>query len=223
MGIALDTSDPVEKRDAEMPVSGDAPAGPPEAPGPGRRDAVPAPDVDRAALLGAALAAVVALSFGSAGEWDWLATAVGLALLTVITVFFRLDGRAAPVRRAELAAFAAVAALCATLVVAAPVQSALQWFTPVGRTCAAAGAVADAVALDTGRERLAAAVAAGRFRPGDPAVPDDGTLRTAAAETGRTAEAECLGAATSRWLWVPAVILAAGVFLMTDRRAARRR
>jgi hypothetical protein len=40
--------------------------------------------VDRAALLGTALAAVVALSFGGQGEWDWLGAASGIALLAVL-------------------------------------------------------------------------------------------------------------------------------------------
>ena len=52
-------------------------------------------DVDRAALLGTALAAVVALSFSGQGEWDWLGAAAGIALLVVLGAFFRLPPRPA--------------------------------------------------------------------------------------------------------------------------------
>ena len=40
----------------------------------------PVREIDRAALLGGALAAVVALTFGGNGEWAWLATCAGFAL-----------------------------------------------------------------------------------------------------------------------------------------------
>src|SRR4051794_11005198 len=54
-------------------------------------------DVDRAALLGTALAAVVALSFSGQGEWDWLGATAGIALLVVLGAFFRLPpGRGGP-------------------------------------------------------------------------------------------------------------------------------
>ena len=63
-----------------------------ETPGPvGGADLPPGTrDVDRAALLGTALAAVVALSFSGQGQWDWLGAAAGIALLVVLGAFFRL-------------------------------------------------------------------------------------------------------------------------------------
>src|SRR3954462_8294877 len=47
-------------------------------------------DVDRAALLGTALAAVVALSFSGQGQWDWLGGNAGGALVVGLGGFFRL-------------------------------------------------------------------------------------------------------------------------------------
>src|SRR4051794_2641896 len=102
-------------------------------------------DVDRATLLGTALAAVVALSFSGQGEWDWLGAGAGIALLVVLGAFFRLPaGRQGltPGLRGELAAVSVVAALAATLVIAPVLQAFLAATTDDGRTCRASAAVA---------------------------------------------------------------------------------
>ncbi|NEM06169.1 hypothetical protein [Geodermatophilus normandii] len=164
-------------------------------------------DVDRAALLGTALAAVVALTFGGQGEWDWLAAATGIALLLVLAAFFRLPAGVAPTPRvrAELAAVSAVAALAATLVLAPVLQAALD-ATDAGRTCRASAAVAaGALESDEARQR-GAEVAVAR---GDAEGPASEALSRAARDEERTVLGNCLGTLTSRWLWAPAAALAA--------------
>jgi hypothetical protein len=198
-------------------------AGPGPAPGtaPVRRD------VDQAAVLGTALAAVVALGFGGAGEWDWLATVTGLALLAVLSAFVHLPAPTAPAVRAhlQLAALSAVTALAATLVVAAPVQAVLAAASDGGRTCRVSAAVAAGTVRADAAQRRGAQVAVGAPADGpaaDGAAVEDALAR-AAAEERRTVLGECLGALTSRWLWVPATVLAVAVFTATGlrRRAAR--
>ena len=166
-------------------------------------------DVDRAALLGTALAAVVALSFSGQGEWDWLGAAAGIALLVVLGAFFRLPpGRQALTPRllAELAAVSVVAALAATLVIA-PVLQALLAATDAGRTCRASAAVAaGALASDGTRQRGADLAVSG----GDAGVPTaTDALSRAAQDERRTVMGNCIGDATSRWLWAPAMGMAA--------------
>jgi hypothetical protein len=163
---------------------------------------------DRAALLGTTLAAVVALTFGGSGPWDWVASAVGLALLAVLIGFFRLPSAAdgERVRRRELFALSAVAALCATLVLATPLQLLLEVATPVGPTCAATGEVAAASARDTGRS----------------ASLSEQDLASAAAEASRSAEGTCLGAAANHWLWVPPIALVGLIFVGTNQWVNRR-
>jgi hypothetical protein len=164
-------------------------------------------DVDRAALLGTALAAVVALSFGGQGEWDWLGAASGIALLAVLAAFFRLPaGRGlTPGLRGELAAVSAVAALAATLVIAPLLQGFLATTTDAGRTCRASAAVAGgALESDENRQR-GAQLAVSR---GDAGVATAASPR--ASRDGRpTVLGDCLGAITSRWLWAPAAGMAA--------------
>jgi hypothetical protein len=46
-------------------------------------------------------------------------------------------------------------------------------------------------------------------------------LTRAAAEEREAVLGDCLGALTSRWLWAPAVVLAAGVFAAAGRRVRR--
>jgi hypothetical protein len=170
-------------------------------------------DVDRAALLGAALAATVALTFGGEGEWDWLAAGVGVALLAVLGAFFRLPhGPRPPGALAEIAAMSAVAALAATLVAAAPLQAVLAERTAEGRGCRAAAAVAAAVVLLDERHRQGAELAAERLAAeGRQSTPDE--VHALAAEHERRAVlGACLGAATSRILWLPALIFGLAVF-----------
>ncbi len=164
--------------------------------------------IDRAALLGTTLAAVVALTFGGSGPWDWVATAVGLALLAVLIGYYRLppDADEGHLRRRELMALSAVAALCTTLVVATPLQLILESATPVGETCAATG-------------RVAAAGVRGDERHRGVSETD---LAMAADEAAATAEGACLGAAANAWLWAPAVGFAGLIFLGTRRRARGR-
>ncbi len=164
--------------------------------------------IDRAALLGTTLAAVVALTFGGSGPWDWVATAVGLALLAVLAGYYRLPSGsdAAHLRRREALAMSAVAALCATLVVATPLQLFLESATPVGERCAATGRVAAAGVRGDDRHR---------------GVPES-DLAKAADEAAATAEGACLGAAANAWLWVPAAGFAGLIFLGTSRWANRR-
>jgi hypothetical protein len=164
--------------------------------------------IDRAALLGATLAAVVALTFGGSGPWDWVATTVGLALLAVLVGYYRLpaasDGPRLQVR--EAMALSAVAALCATLVVATPLQLLLEWGTSVGERCAATGRVA-ATGL-RGDERYRG-------------VPE-ADLAAAADDAAATAEGNCLGAAANIWLWVPGAGFT-GLIFLGMRWAANRR
>lgn len=178
-------------------------------------------DVDRAALLGTALAAVVALSFGGQGEWDWLAAATGAALLLVLAAFFRLPGGGVPGSRvrAELAAVSAVAALAATLVLAPIIQTFIAATTDAGRTCRASAAVAaGTVEIDETRQR-GADVAVSR---GDAEGTASEALSRAAQDEQRTVLGNCLGAITSRWLWAPTAGLA-GVGYTLAWWLARRR
>lgn len=177
-------------------------------------------DVDRAALLGTALAAVVALTFGGQGPWDWLAAAAGIALLLVLGAFFRLPAGTGPSRRvrAELAAGSAVAALAATLVLAPVLQGALA-ATDAGRTCRASAAVAaGALESDETRQR-GADVAVAR---GDAEGPASAALSRAARDEERTVLGNCLGALTSRWLWVPAAVLAGTGYALAEWLTRRR-
>jgi hypothetical protein len=166
-------------------------------------------DVDRAALLGTALAAVVALSFGGQGEWDWLGAASGIALLAVLAAFFRLPaGRGlTPGLRGELAAVSAVAALAATLVIAPVVQALLSATTDAGRTCRASAAVAAGALESDGTRQRGAELAVSRGDAGVATATD--ALSRAAQDERRTVLGDCLGAITSRWLWVPAAGMAA--------------
>jgi len=179
-------------------------------------------DVDRAALLGAALAATVALTFGGEGEWDWLATSVGVALLAVLGAFFRLPRTSrTPSALAEIAALSAVAALAATLVAAAPLQAVISEQTAEGRGCRAAAAVASAVVLLDGQQRQGAMHAAERLAgEGHPATPQE-VHALAAEHQHRTVLGACLGAATSRVLWAPALIFGSAVFAVAWWRLRR--
>jgi hypothetical protein len=161
--------------------------------------------VDRAALLGAALAAVVALTFGGQGPWEWLASIAGVVLLAVLAAFFHLPAPGEAPHRRQLVAVSGVAALAAALVVATPLQLFLSEVTPIGDRCRASGVVAAAA--------LRAQDLGGLSGP---------VLDEAAAEAGTTAEGECLGAATNRWLWVPAAGFAVVMFGVGMRRSAGR-
>jgi hypothetical protein len=167
-------------------------------------------DVDRAALLGTALAAVVALSFSGQGEWDWLGAAAGIALLVVLGAFFRLPpGRLdlTPRLRGELAAVSVVAALAATLVIAPVLQAFLAATTDAGRTCRASAAVAAGALESDGTRRRGADLAVARGDAGVPTATD--ALSRAAQDERRTVMCDCIGDATSRWLWAPAAGMAA--------------
>ena len=167
-------------------------------------------DVDRAALLGTALAAVVALSFSGQGEWDWLGAAAGIALLVVLGAFFRLPpGRLdlTPRLRGELAAVSVVAALAATLVIAPVLQAFLAATTDAGRTCRASAAVAAGALESDGTRQRGADLAVARGDAGVPTATD--ALSRAAQDERRTVMGDCIGDATSRWLWAPAAGMAA--------------
>jgi hypothetical protein len=155
--------------------------------------------VDRAALLGTSLAAVVALTFGGRGPWEWLASVVGLALLAVLLGFFRFSpDEAVPWR--ERLALAAVGSLCATLVVAAPLQVVL--------STTSAGAFCHDVAAAAG------------LREGAGLPP--ALARRAAAQAAATADGDCLGSVTNGWLWAPALLLAALGFVVATLVSRRR-
>jgi hypothetical protein len=79
--------------------------------------------VDQAALMGAALAAIVALVV-SPGEFGNLSSIIGATLLCVILAFYRLELRLEHFLRAIFrgAAPAAVTGLCACLLISWPVQ-----------------------------------------------------------------------------------------------------
>lgn len=196
--------------------------GGPHDPGSGARPAPGSGGVDRAALLGTAMAAVVALTFGAQGEWDWLAACAGLALLAVLAAFFRLPAGKSPRDvDAELAALAAVTALAGVLVVAAPLQAVLAAGTAEGRECRAAGAVAAAVVHED-PVHVAAAARAAPLLGGDEPVGAEQVLAGAAADAGRNVEGVCLGAITSRVLWAPALLIAVAVFAVARWRLRRR-
>jgi hypothetical protein len=167
-------------------------------------------DVDRAALLGTALAAVVALSFSGEGEWDWLGAAAGIALLVVLGAFFRLPAERqglAPGVLGELAAVSVVAALAATLVIAPVLQAFLAAATDAGRTCRASAAVAaGALESDAARQR-GAELAVSKGDAGVATATD--ALSRAAQDERRTVMGDCIGDVTSRWLWAPAAGVAA--------------
>jgi hypothetical protein len=80
--------------------------------------------VDEAALMGAALAAIVALVV-SPGEYGKLSSMIGATLLFVILAFYRLELRPGSPFRAFFrgAALAAVTGLCACLLISWPVQN----------------------------------------------------------------------------------------------------
>jgi hypothetical protein len=167
-------------------------------------------DVDRAALLGTALAAVVALSFSGQGEWDWLGAGAGIALLVVLGAFFRLPGGRqglAPGLRGELAAVSVVAALAATLVIAPVLQAFLAATTDAGRTCRASAAVAAGALESDGTRQRGAELAVSRGDAGVATATD--ALSRAAQDERRTVMGNCIGDATSRWLWAPAAGMAA--------------
>lgn len=159
--------------------------------------------VDRAALLGTSMAAVVALTFGGQGAWQWLASVVGLVLLVVLLAFFHLPADGS-VR--EIAALSGVAALCATLVVATPMQVLLAATTSIGGDCAASGAAA-----------------AARVVASDRGVLDGALVARAAYEAADAASGLCLGNATSAWLGIPAVVLAGAIYGVCTLVASRRR
>lgn len=179
-------------------------------------------EVDRAALLGTALAAVVALTFGGQGEWDLLAGCVGVALLTVLGAFYRLPRRPRPAGLLpELAAVSAVAALATALVVAAPLQAVLAEVTSVGQGCRASAAVAAGFVLIDEQQRRGAELAAQRLAgEGNPSTAVHALVQAAEHEH-RTVLGVCLGAATSRWLWLPAVGIGLAIFAVAGWRLGR--
>jgi hypothetical protein len=182
-------------------------------------------DVDRAALLGTALAAVVALSFSGEGAWDWLGAAAGIALLTVLAAFFRLPvgGGPAPGLRGELAAVSVVAALAATLVIAPLLQAVLAATTDAGRTCHVSAAVAAGALESDGSLQHGAELAVSSGDAGVTSAAD--ALARAAANERRTVMGDCIGAVTSDWLWAPAAGMAAvgyaSAWWLVRRRHAR--
>lgn len=182
----------------------------------------PVREVDRAALLGGALAAVVALTFGGTGEWDWLATCAGLALLAVLTAFFRLPhGRSRGAVVEEVAAMAAVVALAGTLVLATPIQSVISTWSTAGSDCRAAGAMAAAEVIDDPSRQRAAGTAATRLAAEGGASTPASVLAGAADEAEQRVRGDCLGTVTSRWLWVPALVVGAAVFVAFRLRMRR--
>ncbi len=167
---------------------------------------------------------MVALTFGGQGEWDWLATCVGVALLTVLAAFFRLGPPPRPVSvYAEVAAMCAVAALAGALVVAAPLQAALEEYSAAGQGCRAGAAVAAGYVLTDSRQLDGAVLAAERLAAeGNPTTAGDALVR-AAEHQHDTVLGICLGAATSRWLWLPATVIGLTLFGAVAVRLRRTR
>jgi hypothetical protein len=124
--------------------------------------------------------------------------------------------------RAELAAVSAVAALAATLVLAPVVQIVVAGSTDAGRTCRASAAVAAGTVESDEARRSGADLAVSR---GDVGGTAEQALSRAAQDEERTVLGNCLGAITSRWLWAPAVGLAAAGYAvawwLVRRRHAR--
>ena len=183
----------------------------------GRSSDSRAREIDRAALLGAVLAAVVALTFGGEGEWDWLASASGVALVAIIGAFFRLP-RHGRYPHTEVLAMAAVTGLAGALVIASPLQAALS-ASPAGYPCTAAAelAAAQIAVVDGTAARLAAAELAT-----DPAgAPPDKLLELAGDERFREVYGVCIGATTSSVLWIPAVLLAVVIIVVAEVRLRR--
>ena len=185
---------------------------------PAARAAARTREVDRAALLGAVLAAVVALTFGGQGEWDWLASLSGVALVGIIAAFFRLPA-AGGHRHLELAAMATVVGLAGALVLAAPLQAVLI-ATPVADPCHAAAALDAAEVLDSGRR--SAGAAADLLRAGGTATTPAAVLAGAAADRSQLTFGICIGAETSRLLWIPVVVLALATIAAGELRMRRR-
>ena len=71
--------------------------------------------VDQAALIGVALAAVLALTLDQ-GEWDWFDVAVGLALAGALAGFYQLPKRISPSALGEITAHAAILGLTVLMV-----------------------------------------------------------------------------------------------------------
>jgi len=174
-------------------------------------------EVDRAALLGAVLAAVVALTFGGQGEWDWLASLSGVALVVIIAAFFRLPTTGTH-RHLELAAMATVVGLAGALVLAAPLQAVLVE-TPLTDECRAAAALAAAEVLDTGRG--SAGAAADLLRADGTATTPSAVLAGAAQDRSRLTFGVCIGAKTSRLLWIPVVVLTLATIAASEVRMRR--
>lgn len=183
----------------------------------------PVREVDRAALLGAALAAVVALTFGGNGEWDWLATCAGFALLTVLMAFFRLPhGRSRGAVVEEVTAMAAVVALAGTLVLATPIQALVTAYSDEGADCRAAGAIAAATVLDDPAKQRAAQTATARLAAeGDDSSSPTAVLIRASDEAEQRVRGDCIGAATSQVLWIPALVVGVAVFVAARLRVRR--
>ncbi|MDN5933076.1 MAG: hypothetical protein L0I24_18755, partial [Pseudonocardia sp.] len=168
-------------------------------------------------------AAVVALTFGGQGEWDYLAAAAGVALLAVLGAFFRLPrGRGRAGELAEVAAMSAVAALAAALVVAAPMQAVLAAGTPAGKACRAGAAVSAGFVLIDGQQRHAATLAAERLAGEGATITAAEALVHAAEHERRTVLGVCLGALTSRWLPLPALAIGLTIFGIAGWRLRRR-
>ncbi len=156
--------------------------------------------VDAAALYGAMLAAVIALTLGE-GAWTWFSTALGVALLLLLVAFYRPTHRGQPVDHRRMLATAAAGALAATLLAAWPLQLVLEHWTSVGNECRQLGQVA-ALERDADLRQAQA-----RPVPGQTLVPEaqlltDDARALATKEAADRASANCLGRVTfDRLYW----------------------
>jgi hypothetical protein len=166
-------------------------------------------DIDRAAVLGAALAAILALTLGD-GPWNWLGVATGGALLLLVKYFFKLpEGQPRQCwlssEWGQLLGRAAVVALCFGLFVAWPWQWALEYWPPVRTACA--------TEQDLARLR---AIADWRM-----VGLGDANLNDVANAQAELARKNCVAGFATDWLWIPTLLAFAASFLRTNALSRR--
>jgi hypothetical protein len=194
-------------------------------------------DIDRAAILGAALAAVLSLTL-SQGPWDWLSLFIGTTLSALVLFFFRVpaDRNAHPRVFSsvwgQLLAHAAVAALCIGLAIAWPLQAAIQAWTPEKQTCLRAAAIDEAAVYTNQDNSVIFDKAAADQRISQALLkksrdakrsPKEVLTSEIADEAGKTASGNCAGVAATRWLWLPILIAGASTFAATNKKSLERR
>ncbi|MFF8954800.1 hypothetical protein [Streptomyces sp. NPDC014894] len=166
------------------------------------------------AVIGIALAAVLTAAFAQ-GSWQWFSTYIGVTLLALVLIFYRLPARTPGPGSAyarNLIAYAMVVGLCVAIALAPALQR-RAWLFPMPGTrdeCPALGAYAAV--------RAEAAL-------GDLADRDPAALARAREAQRHEAVADCLSATTTLWLPVygagAAVLAGLGAWAL-DRARTRK-